>query len=151
MVPYKVDMGSDGNMMPLCIYKKSFTRATVQQLAATRDTNIKLKYVQPTTITQLGICRVKLEHDSEHKVCSFIVVPDNGQVLLGMPNIEILNILTINCNTLGTEEADKDVTCSTNTPDTHDKSTMQIQDQKLASKKESVQAKTEIKTAIQTK
>ena len=52
MVPYKVDMGSDGNIMPLCIYKKLIPRATIEQLVATRDTNIKLKMYNPTTITQ---------------------------------------------------------------------------------------------------
>ena len=29
------------------------------------------------------------------------MVPGNGQALLGMPDIEVLNILTINCNTIG--------------------------------------------------
>ena len=33
-----------------------------------------------------------------------------------MPDIEILNILTISCNTIGTEEAYKNANCSTNTP-----------------------------------
>ena len=36
-----------------------------------------------------------------------------------MPDIEILNILTIQCNTVGTEEADTDANCSTNRPVTH--------------------------------
>ena len=36
MVPYKVDTGSDGNIMPLHIYKKLFPRITSEQLAATK-------------------------------------------------------------------------------------------------------------------
>ena len=36
-----------------------------------------------------------------------------------MSDIEILNILNISCNTIGTEEADKDANHSTNTPVTH--------------------------------
>ena len=36
------------------------------------------------------------------------VVPGNEQALLGMPDIEILNIFTISCNTISTEEADKE-------------------------------------------
>ena len=44
-VPYKADMGSDGNIMPFYIYKKLFSRATVEQLAATKDAEIKLKCI----------------------------------------------------------------------------------------------------------
>ena len=42
MVSYKVDTGSDGNIMPLYIYKKVFPRETIEQLAAGQNTNIKL-------------------------------------------------------------------------------------------------------------
>ena len=40
-------------------------------------------------------------------------------MLLGIPDIELLNILTISCNTIGTERGDKDMNCSTN-KHTHD-------------------------------
>ena len=43
MVPYNVDMGSDGNIMPLHIYKKLFPKITNEQLAATKNKNILLK------------------------------------------------------------------------------------------------------------
>ena len=68
-----------------------------------------------TTITQVGICKGKLEHNNKQKMYNFSVVPGNWQVLLGMPDIEILSILTINCNTLGTKETDRAANCSTNT------------------------------------
>ena len=42
-VPYKVDTGSNGNIMPLSIYKKLFPRVSIEQLSGTRDTIIKLK------------------------------------------------------------------------------------------------------------
>ena len=42
-VPYKVDMGSNGNIIPLYIYKKLYPKATMEQLATIRNTNIKLK------------------------------------------------------------------------------------------------------------
>ena len=42
-MPYKVDTGSDGNIMSFNIYKKLFPKATMELLAATRDTKIKLK------------------------------------------------------------------------------------------------------------
>ena len=46
---------------------------------------------------------------------NLIVVPGNGQALLGMPDIEILNILTINCLTRGTQKTDGATKCNTNT------------------------------------
>ena len=53
-------------------------------------------------------------------MCSFFVVPGNGQALLGLADIEILNILSVSWNIICTEKADKDAHCSTNTPVTHD-------------------------------
>ena len=38
------------------------------------------------------------------KKCIFFVVPANGEALLGIPDIELLNILNINCNTVGTDK-----------------------------------------------
>ena len=35
------------------------------------------------------------------------VVPWNGDTLLGMPDIELLNILQLNCNTIGTKNEEK--------------------------------------------
>ena len=45
MVPYKVDMGTDGSIMPSHIYIKLFPGAKVDQLAATEDAKIKLKHI----------------------------------------------------------------------------------------------------------
>ena len=72
-----------------------------------------------TTITQLGICKLKMEHNNKHKICNFFVVPGNGQALLGMPDIKTLDILTITCNTIDTQEVDKGKKCSANTANCH--------------------------------
>ena len=45
-VPYKVDTGSDGNIMPFHIYKMVFPKATKEQLLATRNTNIQVKKIK---------------------------------------------------------------------------------------------------------
>ena len=72
-----------------------------------------------TTITQLGICRVKVEHKNKWKMCNFIVDPGIGQALLGIPN-GISNILSLSCNTVGTEKPYTDANCSPTTPITND-------------------------------
>ena len=55
IVPYKVDTGSDGNIMPLHINKRLFPSATEEQLATTKNKNIQLKTHNRTIITQMGI------------------------------------------------------------------------------------------------
>ena len=54
-----------------------------------------------------------LENNNKYKVCNFFAVPGNRQALLGMPDIKLLHILTIGCNTVGTEREDKDANSST--------------------------------------
>ena len=68
-----------------------------------------------TAITQLGICIVKIEHNNIQKLCKFFVVPGYGQALLDMHDIDTLNIININCNTIATHRADSTDNCSTNT------------------------------------
>ena len=60
----------------------------MEQLGAIKDTKIKLKKYTKIAVTQLGICRVTLEHINRCKICNFFVVPRNRQALLGMPDIE---------------------------------------------------------------
>ena len=59
-----------------------------------------------TTITQLGICREKLEHKNKCIICNFFVIPGNRQALLAVQDIKLLNILTISYHTIGTEKED---------------------------------------------
>ena len=71
-------------------------------------------YNRPT-ITQLGMCKVKLQYYNKQKNLQIFVVPGNGQALLVMPEIDILNNITINFNTIVTKETNKADKCSTNT------------------------------------
>ena len=48
-------------------------------------------------IMQLGVCSVMIRH--KNKLCSFFVVPGGGLSLLGMPDIEILGILSVQFST----------------------------------------------------
>ena len=64
-VPYKVDMGCDGNIMPFNIFKKLFPNTTEYRLAATKGTS--LRRYNNTTITQLGTCGVVIENNNIQK------------------------------------------------------------------------------------
>ena len=61
------------------------------------------------------MCKVKLKDNNIPEMYMFFVVPGNGQALLGMPDIDMFNIIKINCNTIGTHENDSTNNCSTNT------------------------------------
>ena len=60
VVLYKVDMGSDGNIMPFNIFTKLFPSTTADQLVATKDAT-KLRTCNYRTITQLGRCKIEIE------------------------------------------------------------------------------------------
>ena len=57
-ISYKIDMGSEGNIMPLYIFKKLFKNMTEKQLKRSIKCNIKLKTYNGTHIMQLGTCVV---------------------------------------------------------------------------------------------
>ena len=46
-------------------------------------------------------------NNNKCKECIFFLVPGDRDALCGMPDIELLNILNINCNTIGTEKGGK--------------------------------------------
>ena len=50
-VPYKVDTGSDGNIMPLQLHKRLLPNATKEQLVTTKNKNIQLKTYNIMIIT----------------------------------------------------------------------------------------------------
>ena len=107
-------MGSDGNIMALQIYRGLFPSATKEQLVATTNKKTQLETYNRTIVTQLGIFKVKVEHNNKPEMCKFFVVPGSGKALLGIPHINTLNIITISCNTIDSKETDRAINYSTN-------------------------------------
>ena len=68
-VPYKIDTGSEGNLIPLYILKKLFKDMPEEQLKCSIKSNIKLKTYNGTHITQLGICAVIIKFKKFKKMC----------------------------------------------------------------------------------
>ena len=48
------------------------------------------------------MCSVKLRHKDKDARCRLFVVAGDGPLFLGMPDIELLDILKIMCNVKGT-------------------------------------------------
>ena len=105
-IPYKIDMASEGNIMPFYIFKKLFKNMTEEQLKRSIKGYIKLKTYNGTHITQLGTCAVLVKFKNLRKQCVFFVVPGNGQVLLGMPDTAVLNIINLNIDSIQVEIAE---------------------------------------------
>ena len=76
---------------------------------------MQFKTYDRTIIKQLGICKVKTEHNIRQRICKFLLVAGNGQALLGMPDIDTLNIIHINCHTVDVQEIDRANNVRTNT------------------------------------
>ena len=60
-VPYKIDTGSKGNIMPLYIFQTLFVNIGKDQLKKSVKGNIKLKTYNGTHIMQLGMCVVQIK------------------------------------------------------------------------------------------
>ena len=71
-VPYKIDAESNGNIIPLHIFKKLFSWVTIEWLTQTVNKHMLLKTYNKTTITQLGTCRVIIEHKNKQKEMSIL-------------------------------------------------------------------------------
>ena len=67
VIAYKIDTGSDSSIMPFHAYKKLFPNVTKKQLAETRNKRITLETYNKTSITQLDMCKVTIEHKSNMK------------------------------------------------------------------------------------
>ena len=109
-IPYKIDTGSEGNIMLLYIFRKLFANISEDQLKRSVKGNIKLKMYNDMDIMHLGTCAVQIKFKNIKKRCMFFVVLGNGQVLLGMPDTAVLNLINFNIDPMQTLAAE----CKTN-------------------------------------
>ena len=72
IVPYKLDMGSEGNIMPWHIFKRLFKNITEAELKKTVKGHTILKMYNNTVITQLGTCMVTINFKDIKKRCVFL-------------------------------------------------------------------------------
>ena len=60
-----------------------------------------IKNINQSDIQQLVICTVRLRHKDRYATCRSFVVPRDCPSLLGIPDIELLNIVKIMCEVIG--------------------------------------------------
>ena len=102
-IPYKIDTGREGNIMPLYIFKTLFKNITVEQLKKSIKSHIRLCMYNKTNIMQLGTCVVIIKFKNIKKTCVFC---RNGRPLLRMPDATSLNIININIDSIQAEMAE---------------------------------------------
>ena len=78
-------------------------------MSQTKNKNTKNAY---KSRRQLGTCFLTVRHKEKEKDCKFFAVQGGNQVLLGMPDIDNLGVLTINCETIGRQVVSADNTDS---------------------------------------
>ena len=72
IILYKIDTGSEGNIMPWHIFKKLFKIITEAEFKKTVKGHIKLKTYNKTVITQLGTFVVTINFKGIKKRCVFL-------------------------------------------------------------------------------
>ena len=66
---FKVDMGADGNLLPLAEFFKHFPDANTNELTRTRDPHTKLCAYNQTEIRQSSVCELMVQYQSSKKIC----------------------------------------------------------------------------------
>ena len=85
------------------IFKKLCGNRSVEQLRRSIKNSIKLKMYNGMKIEQLGMCTATIKFKNFKKKCVLFVVLGNGQALLGMPDMAVLNIINLNIDSIQKE------------------------------------------------
>ena len=72
IIPYKIDMGIEGNIIPWHIFKDCLKIIQKLNSKKTIKGHIKLKTYNKTVITQLGTCAVTINFKDIKKRCVFL-------------------------------------------------------------------------------
>ena len=93
--PKQVDMGADGNLMPITMFTKLYPKISLETLAKTIDKGITLYAYNNTPIKQYGTCSVKVSFKEKQKICKFYVV-EHAAAILDISDSEKLGLVKVN-------------------------------------------------------
>ena len=92
---FKVDMGADGNLMPITMFMKLYPKISLETLAKTIDKGITLFVYNNTPIKQYATCSVKITFNGKQEICKFYVV-EHTTAILGVSDSEKLGLVKVN-------------------------------------------------------
>ena len=114
-IAYKIDTGSDGNLMLFWAFKIVFPRSSMAELNGTIKDQSCLKHI--INQTEHGRCSVRMRYNDICVKCRFFVVPGNGPALLVMSDIELLSIIRDMCETTDNKTKHRKVDVHTRQPE----------------------------------
>ena len=92
---FKVDMGADGNLMPITMFTKLYQKISLETLAKTIDKGITLFAYNNTPIKQYGTCSVKVTFKGKQEICKFYIV-EHSTAILGVSDSKKLGLVKVN-------------------------------------------------------
>ena len=129
----KIDIDSDGDLMPFRVFRILFPRSTVLELNATINRSLVLKMYNQSNIEQLGRCSVSIRHNHKGVKCRFLLVVGNISALFWMPVIALLGIIQVLCKTIDNKTNDRKSDVQTRYADSQDCGTYKDLQTKLES------------------
>ena len=91
----KINIRVESNILPLRGFKKIFPDISVVELSKMVRPNTSSKTAKGNEIKQLGHCKINVCFADNRILCHFFVVPNYCHCILGLPDSERLEILTI--------------------------------------------------------
>ena len=69
---YKIDSGTDGNLIPIKIFKWLYPKAKIELLYTSKNNSVILRPYNSSNIEQLVICPILLKHKDKVTRCRFL-------------------------------------------------------------------------------
>ena len=92
---FKVDTGTDGNIMPITMFFNLFPKISLDTLEKTSEQSVNLYAYNNTPLKQLGMCSVKISFKKQSSICKFYVVEHNTAIV-GIHDSEKLCLVNVN-------------------------------------------------------
>ena len=92
---FKVDMGADGNLMPITMFAKLFPKISLDTLSKTIEKGVTLFAYNNTPTKQSGICNVNVSFKGKQTICKFYVV-EYSSAIIRISDSEKLGLVQVN-------------------------------------------------------
>ena len=97
----KVDTGAQGNVLPLRIFKSMFPGDIDENgepvTGSLQPSQTKLTAYGGSPLKQFGICALNCSYENQAEELTFYVSDAEGPAILGLPSLEKLKIIVLNC------------------------------------------------------
>lgn len=94
----KIDTGSQGNALPLRLYRKMFPSQVDKDGTPTdlTQSEVKLTGYGGHQIRQFGTCSIECSYKDKTECATFYVTEDKGSAILGLPTLQALGMISLN-------------------------------------------------------